>query len=150
MGLGTRSYTPRPRLRDPGRFGGVPKAAMPARKPTAKDLETFRGILERMRAALSGDINKLEADAFSVDGRRPAQDSLADSGSDSFAQEFSLELLQHDEESLGRVTEALERIEGGSFGRCEGCESWIARERLKAMPHASHCIECQRALEADS
>ena len=58
-----------------------------------------------------------------------------------------LELLERDENTLFEIMEALERIKSGAFGRCESCEKWIRKERLKAVPHARNCIDCQREME---
>ena len=48
------------------------------------------------------------------------------------------------EESLKDVNEALERIERGTYGKCEncGCECDIPEERLIALPEAKTCIKC--------
>ena len=118
-----------------------------ARKPTPKDLDSFRSLLSHIRREIRGDIGHLENDAFGSDGERLSVDSPADTGSESFAQEFSLELLARDEHTLGEVDAALARIDDGTFGRCEGCESWIKKSRLNAMPYARKCIDCQRAAE---
>lgn len=48
---------------------------------------------------------------------------------------------------LGRVTEALERLAGGSYGVCLACEKPISAKRLAALPWAELCIECQQAAE---
>jgi RNA polymerase-binding protein DksA len=120
---------------------------MAGRKPTAADLKRYRDMLLMLRRELAGDIDHLEADAFLNDGERASADNPADIGSDSFAQEFSLELLQRDGETLDAVEEALKRLEAGDFGRCEECESWILKARLEAIPFARNCIECQRAQE---
>ena len=120
------------------------------RKPSKQDLERFRALLERLRLEISGDIDDLATDAFSGEGGRFSVDNPADVGSDSFSQEFSLELLQRDEVTLGEITEALERIDEGSFGRCEGCEGWIPKSRLSAMPYARMCVDCQREAERAS
>lgn len=117
------------------------------RKPTAKDLEQYRAVLEHLRRELSGDIHDLEDDAFLNDGVRPSVDNPADIGSDSFAQEFSLELLARDEKTLGQIIEAIKRIGQGSFGRCAVCGNWIPKTRLNAVPHARNCIDCQREAE---
>jgi DnaK suppressor protein len=45
------------------------------------------------------------------------------------------------------VLSALDRIKSGSFGACEGCGNMILKERLKLVPHARNCIECQRKEE---
>ena len=118
-----------------------------ARKPTKQDLERFRALLDRLRLEVSGDIDDLATDAFSSDGVRGSVDNPADIGSDSFSQEFSLELLQRDEVTLGEITDALARIEEGTFGRCEDCEGWIPKSRLSAMPYTRKCIDCQREAE---
>ena len=55
--------------------------------------------------------------------------------------------MRRDQTTLREVDEALERIEGGNFGLCELCGEPIVRERLRAMPHARNCIECQRESE---
>jgi RNA polymerase-binding transcription factor DksA len=115
---------------------------MPGKKLTAKDLEIFEKQLRLMLGVLDGDIDRLEAEAL-----QSASKSSTEEG-DGYFQEFSLELLQRDETALQEVLDALERIRSGDFGKCEGCASWIRKERLKAVPHARNCIDCQRELEA--
>ncbi|KQO82707.1 MULTISPECIES: TraR/DksA family transcriptional regulator [unclassified Frigoribacterium] len=39
---------------------------------------------------------------------------------------------------------ALERIESGTFGRCERCSARIGEARLEARPTARLCIDCAR------
>lgn len=122
---------------------------MAGKKPNAEELKRYRELLHILRRELTGDINHLEADAFLNDGERASADNPADNGSDSFAQEFSLELLQRDGQTLQMVLEALARLEDGTFGRCEGCENWIVKARLEAIPWAKNCIACQRAAELE-
>lgn len=117
------------------------------KKLNAKDLESYRDLLIQLRREMSGDIHSLEADAFSTDGDRLSVDNPADIGSESFAQEFSLELLQRDEATLAEINEALERMRTGAFGLCEGCEEAIPKVRLNAVPHARFCVDCQRKNE---
>ena len=118
-----------------------------ARKLSQKDLDNYRELLTRVRRELSGDIGKLEDDAFAAEGHRLSGDNAADVGSDSFSQEFSLQLLARDEATLGEVQDALGRLDKGTFGRCESCEAWIPKMRLNAVPHARLCITCQREAE---
>lgn len=120
------------------------------RKLTPADLERYKALLLHLRMELSGDISDLENDAFVTDGERAPVDSPADVGSDSFAQEFSLELLARDEATLNDVVEALDRIRAGTYGLCEECGEAIPRPRLSAVPHARNCIDCQRRLEEAS
>ena len=117
------------------------------RKPTQKDLDQYRALLRRLLKELAGDISELEADAFSTDLSHGSVDNPADSGSDSFSQEFSLELLRRDESIVEQIQSALERLDDGSYGRCAGCESWIPKARLTAVPYTQNCVECQRDVE---
>jgi len=125
-------------------------AAIPAKKPTPRELESFKQALLGLRGVLSGDIKNLHEDAFGINGEKATVDIEADAGSDSFYQEFSLELLQHDETALREIDEALVRFEGGNFGKCEGCQEWINKERLRAVPYTRFCIGCQRKAERES
>lgn len=45
---------------------------------------------------------------------------------------------------LQRIEEALHRIEAGTFAQCESCGRQIAAERLRALPHAIRCWDCER------
>ena len=120
------------------------------KKPSNDELDRYRAVLLHLRREISGDIGHLEEDAFPTDGERVSVDNLADIGSDNFAQEFSLELLEHDGETLEMIDAAIERLAGGEFGRCEGCKSWIPRARLQAMPYTKNCIACQREAELEA
>jgi DnaK suppressor protein len=40
------------------------------------------------------------------------------------------------------VTDALKRIESGSYGICVSCEQPIPYGRLIAMPETAHCVSC--------
>ncbi|MCC6406778.1 MAG: TraR/DksA C4-type zinc finger protein [Planctomycetes bacterium] len=118
------------------------------KKLSAKDLEAFKNALTRARAAISGDMSQLQEEALGT-GHSPAGETNPGDTSDGYYQEFNLELLQRDEQTLGEIIEALDRIENGSFGTCENCQKAILKERLKAVPHARYCIECQRKLERE-
>jgi len=50
-------------------------------------------------------------------------------------------------EKLRRIMYAQERIQHGSYGKCERCRKPIW-ERLRAIPYAELCIDCQRTAEA--
>ena len=120
---------------------------MSSKKLNAKDLETYKALLLQLQREVSGDISALEDDAFSTDGDRLSVDNPADIGSESFSQEFSLELLQRDEATLGEIHEALQRVQSGTFGLCEGCDEPIPKARLNTVPHARFCVACQRKAE---
>ncbi len=120
---------------------------MPGKKLSDKDLEQFREHLLLVRGVLTGDVAYLELEA--LDGAGRTSESREDAGAEGYFQELNLELLERDGETLRQVDEALVRIQQKSFGVCEECEQWIRRERLRAVPHARFCIDCQRRAEAE-
>jgi DnaK suppressor protein len=112
---------------------------------SAKELEEHSARLRTMLTLLSGDIDRLEEEAI---GERGIQiDASGEGGTDSYSQEFSLELIQRDENTVREVLDALDRVKNGSYGFCESCQAPIGKERLKHMPHARNCIACQRKEE---
>lgn len=115
-------------------------------KLSAKDLEEFKGNLGKMRAMLSGDLTQLHEEAFGQNGNHDAESKAGDTA-DGYYQEFNLRLMERDESTLSEVLDALERIEAGVYGQCEGCENAISKDRLRVMPHARMCIDCQRQAE---
>jgi DnaK suppressor protein len=117
------------------------------------ELTQFKKVLMRKRDLLSGNVNALESQAL----RHSRQDAsgdlsnmpihMADIGSDNFEQEFTLGLIENEEEMLRDINDAIDRIEEGTFGKCEVCGKVIHKKRLKAIPHARMCIACQRDQE---
>jgi RNA polymerase-binding transcription factor DksA len=53
-----------------------------------------------------------------------------------------------DEEET-RIEEARRALADGSYGTCLICKRPIAPERLKAVPEAVRCLDCQRRFEGD-
>jgi RNA polymerase-binding protein DksA len=72
---------------------------------------------------------------------------MADDGTEAFEQAASLALRRNQERTLERIEKALVRMEAGTYGLCECCGSEIDFARLKALPHATLCIDCQPRAE---
>jgi DnaK suppressor protein len=51
-------------------------------------------------------------------------------------------LQAREQAKLGQITEALKRIEAGTYGRCIVCGAPIAFERLLVFPEAPNCVDC--------
>ena len=51
-------------------------------------------------------------------------------------------VLETLEERLKEVTDALERVEKGNYGKCIVCGMEIEKERLEANPAALNCLKC--------
>jgi len=50
-------------------------------------------------------------------------------------------------EHLKRIVEALGRLKQATYGVCEECGAEISEKRLRVMPFATRCRECQETLE---
>jgi RNA polymerase-binding transcription factor DksA len=55
----------------------------------------------------------------------------------------------HAEARLVEVVAALRRLDAGTYGRCERCESEIPRARLEAIPEVRLCLQCQKREDAE-
>jgi DnaK suppressor protein len=106
-----------------------------------------RDQLLQLRARLLGDMNQMTDTALQdADVVRMPSD-MADVGTDAFEQELTLDLLGNEKEVLQQIEAALERIENGSFGKCEECGRSIAKARLDAIPYAALCVKCASEAE---
>lgn len=115
-----------------------------------EDMQVYRERLLDLRARLRGDVNSMAEAALRRSGTEGNDVAsmpihMAELGSDNYEQEFTLSLLANEEDRLGSIESALERIEDGVYGRCTGCEGVIPKKRLNAIPYASLCIKCAEA-----
>ena len=90
---------------------------------TNNDFMLHREQLLALRARLVGDMTQMEDNALNKDHSRTTSmpTSMAELGSDNSDQELTLGLLGGDKDALGQIDGALNRIEDGSYGRCEKC-----------------------------
>ena len=56
-------------------------------------------------------------------------------------------LIQMKTETLGKIDAALQRLREGTYGDCVECGAEIAGPRLKALPFAVRCRDCEEARE---
>lgn len=67
----------------------------------------------------------------------------ADIGSELFEREKDIALSNVSHRHIQEVQAALNRIESGTYGKCEICQKSIDEERLEAIPWAKTCAEHQ-------
>jgi DnaK suppressor protein len=109
------------------------------------DMKVYRDRLLDLRARLRGDVTSMTHAALhkgGADGNSSMPIHMAELGSDNFEQEFTLSLLANEEDRLGMIENALQRIEGGEFGQCEQCDGVIPKTRLNAIPYTPVCVKC--------
>ena len=58
-------------------------------------------------------------------------------------------LAGQDKRELDEIAEALHRLASGTFGICESCREPIGLRRLRAVPAARFCVQCQAAQEVN-
>src|SRR5215218_22360 len=56
-------------------------------------------------------------------------------------------LIQMKSETLNKINDALIRLEQGDYGNCFECGEEIAEKRLRALPFAVRCKDCEEARE---
>ena len=117
------------------------------------DMQAYRKVLKQLRSRLRGDVNTMTDAALGTTSDEPTGHSsttpthLADIGSDAFEQEFTLTLMENEEDTLQLIEEALARIRQKTFGVCIDCDGTITKKRLEALPYAPRCIRCAEKLE---
>ncbi len=74
----------------------------------------------------------------------------ADLGTDAYEEELDLSFMENKDRILQEINDALERIEQGTFSRCEECGQEIPRERLEAVPYARYCLRDAQRLQDQS
>ncbi len=62
-------------------------------------------------------------------------------------EDIEFALIQMKAETLNKINEALSRLEEGTYGRCFECGDEIAEQRLRALPFAVRCKDCEEARE---
>ena len=86
--------------------------------------------LRALRKEEQEDAVELPADGLDV--ARSLEDVETDAG-----------LIERYEYRLRDIDDAFSRLERGRYGLCEKCRQEIPVERLRAVPFAAYCIDCQ-------
>jgi RNA polymerase-binding transcription factor len=62
-------------------------------------------------------------------------------------EDLEFALVQMKSETLNKINDALVRLDQGSYGNCYECGEEIAEKRLRALPFAVRCKDCEEARE---
>lgn len=129
----------------------IPAAAPVEERPSITStmpkaqLEKFRKLLEDKR----DDIVKKAKETLEEDMTLDTNDlpDEMDLASSEYLQSFTFRLRGREKSFLDKITKALERIDGGTFGVCEECGDEISVKRLEARPETTLCIRCKEDQE---
>lgn len=109
-----------------------------------KQLDEFKELLQNQMDELLQDAGKTVSEMTEEKTNFPDPTDRASLESD---RNFELRIRDRERRLIGKIREALERIEDGIFGECESCEEEIGIERLRARPVTTYCIDCKTEQE---
>ena len=107
----------------------------------------LRNMLIERRRELQGDVQSRIRD-----GRSERPNDVRDELelSDAHIQgDIEFALIQMRGETMIRIDEALVRLEADKYGTCFECDGHIAERRLRALPFAVRCQECEEKREIE-
>jgi DnaK suppressor protein len=131
---------------------GVEEQPMTTTLPEGRvDQAEVRVLLQGLYLELTAECEAATA-ALAEFGRTADRDGddEADAGAKTSEREHQLSVVATIRERLAQAQRALERLDAGTYGRCESCHETITPERLAAFPSATLCVECKRADERRS
>ena len=111
--------------------------------------QELRRILEDRRDEIAGEvkhkIRSVRTDATQSTNHRAA-DATESSEAD-IQDDIEFALIQMKAETLTKIGAALTRLAEGSYGYCYECGDEITERRLRALPFAARCKDCQEVRE---
>ena len=110
-----------------------------------KEMVPYKKMLLELKENLLKEV-LINQDAGMETHQDEVQD-LADQASDSYDRELASTLSETERVRLEAVEKALARVDKGTYGVCESCEKTIPLARLKALPFARLCVNCQSVEE---
>jgi DnaK suppressor protein len=109
-------------------------------------LEYFRELLnERLKTLLE----EAEKTVTGMTNERDSFPDPTDRANLETDRSFLLRIRDRERKLIGKIQEALARIDDGAFGICEECGEGISEERLKARPVTTLCIDCKTKAEEE-
>jgi DnaK suppressor protein len=113
-----------------------------------------RKVLEKCREELQRQMDELLAGAGKTvsDMTGVPEDNFPDPTDRALLESnrnFTLRIRDRERKLLAKVREAIKRIDGGTFGVCEGCGGDIEEKRLIARPMTTMCIDCKTVAEEE-
>jgi RNA polymerase-binding protein DksA len=109
----------------------------------------YRETLLKLRSRLTDELHKavdrVADKAAPPDELSHVPTHAADRDSEGLDRDIAVQANR--EQMLEAIEDALERINDGTFGRCEDCQGDIGKARLDVLPFAARCVECEKKQE---
>ena len=109
----------------------------------------LKRILEERRREIMGQVQGKIRDVRAEGANNPNSGVLdaAETSEADIQDDIEFALIQMKSETLNKIEEALHRLEEGTFGYCFECGEEISEKRLRALPFAVRCKDCEEARE---
>ena len=124
------------------------KKKVATKAPTRRYEDLKRILQDRRREILSQVQGKIRD--VRTEGSSSKLNEVFDAGESSEAdiqEDIEFALIQMKAETLNKINEALTRLEEGAYGNCFECGEEISEARLRALPFAVRCKDCEEARE---
>jgi DnaK suppressor protein len=118
-------------------------------RATARQAELKR-ILEDRRREILSEVQEKMRDVRAVGASGEGQGVLdaAETTEADIQDDIELALIQMKSETLHKIEEALARLDEGTYGFCNECGDEISERRLRALPFAVRCKDCEEERES--
>ena len=114
--------------------------------PTSRYSELKR-MLEERRSEIQAQVQGKMRDVRSEGGGKSEVFDAVESSEADIQDDIEFALIQMKSETLNKINDALIRLEQGDYGNCFECGEEIAEKRLRALPFAVRCKDCEEARE---
>jgi DnaK suppressor protein len=106
-------------------------------------------MLEDRQREIQAEVQGKMRDVRSAGEVAKASDVLdaVESSEADIQEDIELALIQMKSETLNKINDALLRLDQGTYGNCFECDEEIAEKRLRALPFAVRCKDCEEARE---
>jgi DnaK suppressor protein len=113
-----------------------------------EELAEFKAIIEKKLERAKKDYQLLKStlsheDSNDIEDTSPTFKVLEE-GANTLSREHTGRLAQRQLKFISHLEAALVRIENKTYGVCRETGKLISKERLKAVPHATLCIEAKK------
>ncbi|HXQ77954.1 MAG TPA: TraR/DksA C4-type zinc finger protein [Gemmatimonadaceae bacterium] len=123
------------------------EAAAPAKGTRYSDLKAMLDDRRReLQAEVQGKMRGVREEGTWGGKLNEVLDAVESAEAD-IQEDLEFALVQMKSETLNKVNDALVRLEQGSYGNCFDCGEEIAEKRLRALPFAVRCKDCEEARE---
>jgi DnaK suppressor protein len=109
----------------------------------------LRKILEERRREILSQVQEKMRDVRAEGALGEGQGVLdaAETSEADIQDDIEFALIQMKSETLHKIEEALARLDEGTYGYCFECGDEVSERRLRALPFAVRCKDCEEARE---